>query len=868
VAPCNVTSITVEVWGGGGAGGVGDQQNNNNKAAGGGGGGGGYSTANIPVNPGQTFTYTVGAGALLSGNNGGDTDFGGLVSATGGQGGTNANSSTSGTGGTGTSSNGADGGNGISGGSTSTSGAGGNAGGTGGGTGGASVNSGNGNNGTAPGGGGSGGAGKNAIGGDGGDGQVTITYTVDPSITCISNTTNTTINDVCANNYIWTDGGGVSGSYGNNESYTYTFCPGSPGQSVQVSFSSYDSEGGGGVCTDFLELWMANNNTGTSSGIYCTNLGSFTVTSASPDGCVTFEFTSDGSTEGDGWVAEVSCVTGCVPPTAGLVDASTLNLCPIGADTPDNPTVSFDGSASSAASGFSLSSYQWDFGDGSLDTTASASTTHTYSPGIYIASLSVRDDNTTIDPLGCQSTNSVTKVVRILPEPANIGATPSPLAAICPTCVDMTAVGTSRNFTEELPQPATTVTLLPDGAGNSYESTADYSGLFPPGATMTAGCYPDICFNLEHSYSGDLLIELVAPDGTAMTLYDQDGSNINFGNCSNGADDETQGCGIEYCVSATATNNWGDVGMLSTPPANGSCVYTGACEGGDNYTSGTYLPNGGAFGDLNGAQLNGIWKIRITDFLSADDGFLFSWNLTFPESCYRNLETATPDISSVIWQTHTGGGPSVPLPGSQTQSSFTITDPGPDPCPGTLTCAGDSVSNTINLCFPVGSSNSYDYDYIITDEFGCEYTKILTVDINCPLPVDLLEWYGEAFKGFNRLYWKTASEQDNSHFNILHSTDGNNWRVIDDIEGSGSSSSTTSYSIDHDYPPNGLNYYKLVQVDCDGTETDYNVIGINNDINLVLIKRINSMGQEVGANYKGIVFEYYSDGSVRKTYRD
>ena len=873
--PCNVTSITVEVWGGGGGGGQGDSQGGT-RSGGGGGGGGGYSSTTIAVSPGQTFVYTIGAGGIGSttgnGGNGGTTDFAGLISANGGTGGTGANNGTSGNGGAGgigSINNGTAGGNGLSG-NPAISGAGGTAGGVGGGVGGASVlSNSNGNNGAIPGGGGSGGAGNNGDGGNGGSGQVTITYTIDPTITCTSNTTNTTINDVCSNTYVWTDGGGASGNYGNGESYTYTFCPDVAGDVVQVSFNSFDTEGGGGTCIDFLSLWMANNNTGPAQQIYCDDLGSFTITSTSPDGCITFEFTSDGSLVGPGWVAEITCVQGCEFPTGGLTDATTLSLCPAEADNPDALTVNFDGSASFAEPGWSLASYQWDFGDGTRDTTTSATTSHTYTPGVYVATLLVRDDNTAIDPLGCESTNSVTRIIRVLPEPDTVGSTANPLSITCDNCVDLTGVGTSQNYTEDLPSPSTTVTLLPDGAGNSYESTSDYSGLFPPGATVAAGCYPDICFNLEHSYSGDLLIELVAPDGTAMTLYDQDGGTINFGDCSNGADDQTEGCGAQYCVTSTATNNWGDAAMLSTPPANGSCAdYTGPCETlGDNYTAGNYAPNGGAFSDLDGAPLNGVWKIRITDFLSADDGFLFSWSLSFPPSCYKNLETVTPDISSVVWQPHGGGGPSVPAAGSQTQVSSAVSDPGPDPCPGTATCDGTSISNTINLCFPLGATTTYDYDYLITDEFGCEYTKTLTVDVDCPLPVDLLQWTGEAFNKYNRLYWKTASEDNNSHFLIMHSTDGSSWRKLEEIEGHGSTSEEKSYTTDHENPPSGINYYKLIQVDYDGTEEEYNVIGINNKVDISIVKRVNTNGQEVGPNYRGIVFEYYSDGSVEKTYQ-
>lgn len=74
--------IRVAVVGGGGSG-----RNVTNKdlhGYGGGGGGGGYAEIELDVVPGQSFTYTVGAGGDLN-QDGGTTSFGALLSATGGK---------------------------------------------------------------------------------------------------------------------------------------------------------------------------------------------------------------------------------------------------------------------------------------------------------------------------------------------------------------------------------------------------------------------------------------------------------------------------------------------------------------------------------------------------------------------------------------------------------------------------------------------------------------------------------------------------------------------------------------------------------------------------------------------------------------
>ena len=64
VAPCGVTSVTVDLWGaGGGGGGAGAYSFlGTNTGAGGGGGGGAYHNVTVPVTPGTSYTVTVGAG--------------------------------------------------------------------------------------------------------------------------------------------------------------------------------------------------------------------------------------------------------------------------------------------------------------------------------------------------------------------------------------------------------------------------------------------------------------------------------------------------------------------------------------------------------------------------------------------------------------------------------------------------------------------------------------------------------------------------------------------------------------------------------------------------------------------------------------
>jgi phosphatidylserine/phosphatidylglycerophosphate/cardiolipin synthase-like enzyme len=98
---------------------------------------------------------------------------------------------------------------------------------------------------------------------------------------------------------------------------------------------------------------------------------------------------------------------------------------------------------------------------------------------------------------------------------------------------------------------------------------------------------------------------------------------------------------------------------------------------------------------------------------------------------------------------------------------------------------------------------------------------------NNPLPVTLTKF--EATKNSNsvKLSWQTASEQNNSHFDVLKSVDGKNWSLLTTIVGNGDSNNLTNYSAIDANPVSGVNYYQLKQVDLDGTVSLSKIESIN-----------------------------------------
>ena len=95
------------------------------------------------------------------------------------------------------------------------------------------------------------------------------------------------------------------------------------------------------------------------------------------------------------------------------------------------------------------------------------------------------------------------------------------------------------------------------------------------------------------------------------------------------------------------------------------------------------------------------------------------------------------------------------------------------------------------------------------------------------LPVELMRFAGKLVNEAVRLEWSTASEINNEKFVVEKSLDGNTFYEIATVKGSG----TTISQRDYDYTDSRLNaevhYYRLRQIDFDGTEDFSSVIRIS-----------------------------------------
>ena len=147
-------------------------------------------------------------------------------------------------------------------------------------------------------------------------------------------------------------------------------------------------------------------------------------------------------------------------------------------------------------------------------------------------------------------------------------------------------------------------------------------------------------------------------------------------------------------------------------------------------------------------------------------------------------------------------GPAAPLRGS-----FTVT--GASVNSGFF--GGNTSANRLDLCDASSSTGG---------RFDTPGGTIGTSTVYCslyPLPVELTRFAASAANGRVTLSWATASEKNSAYFAIERSANGREFVSIAEVKSQGNSSTPTDYRATDEKPLPGQSYYRLRQVDADGT---------------------------------------------------
>ncbi|SFQ76211.1 right-handed parallel beta-helix repeat-containing protein [Hymenobacter arizonensis] len=142
--------------------------------------------------------------------------------------------------------------------------------------------------------------------------------------------------------------------------------------------------------------------------------------------------------------------------------------------------------------------------------------------------------------------------------------------------------------------------------------------------------------------------------------------------------------------------------------------------------------------------------------------------------------------------------------------------------------AGVSLNTVTGQLFVSNATALRTGTYVVTittvDAYGGITTQPVTFVIGSfPLPVELVTFTVTAVKNLDAaLVWRTATEKNNDRFEVERSLNGVDFAAIGQVRGQGTKSSATDYALTDagiGRKASGLVYYRLKQVDTDGTAT-------------------------------------------------
>ena len=147
--------------------------------------------------------------------------------------------------------------------------------------------------------------------------------------------------------------------------------------------------------------------------------------------------------------------------------------------------------------------------------------------------------------------------------------------------------------------------------------------------------------------------------------------------------------------------------------------------------------------------------------------------------------------------------------------------------PGALDHDQWSIGSSLATISSVpGSTLGTDYTVKSTELQGFSWFNI-GGDNSTPLPIELISFTGFCNDNQATINWKTASEFNSSYYTVEKSTDGQNWRVVNNQVAAGISSEELNYQFVDENTNEDDTYYRLSQFDIDGEFTVYDPIFVS-----------------------------------------
>jgi len=182
---------------------------------------------------------------------------------------------------------------------------------------------------------------------------------------------------------------------------------------------------------------------------------------------------------------------------------------------------------------------------------------------------------------------------------------------------------------------------------------------------------------------------------------------------------------------------------------------------------------------------------------------------------YGNTWISQPSFTNSMWGVHV----------SPQDGDLVIT--------GTYSFGNSWRTKNGGLTWTLINVPSSNYQYIAIDsmtQFAIQGNGIYKLESPWFVPVELTSFTASVTKTEIILNWITATELNNQGFEIERSYDNNNFEKISFVPGFGTTTETKSYSYTIEKPLAGIQYYRLKQIDFNGTFEHSNSVEVDGPV--------------------------------------
>jgi len=600
---------------------------------------------------------------------------------------------------------------------------------------------------------------------------------------------------------------GGTGDYANNANFTATYCPTVAGQVVTMNFTAFNTESGLDVITIYNGPTTASPVLGSYSGT--ANPGAITSTDAS--GCLTVRFTSDGSVVRAGWTANIIC--GPPPPPLGNDNPCGATNLPVNTSCINTAGTTSSSTGTTGPPPPTCSNYVTSDVWFKAVVPANGSLIIETSPGVITdGGMAVYTAASCAGPftqIACDDDGGV----GLMPALNLTGLAPGTTVYIRFWEYGGDNNGSFSICVSTPPPPPTgdCVYVL-----NLYDSFGDGWGSSQVGVSINGG--PNTWYTVTGAYQQVLFGVNIG--NTVVLTYDASGpwqGEVSFSlGMLNGGVFYNSGSappgGVVFAQSVDC------LAPAAAPQdcAGGVTICSGQAFNNNSSNTGNVVDlNTANQGCLSGGEQQGTWYY-FSPSASGNIGFTIN-------------PSAPTDYDFALW------GPmstiSCPPTGAPLRCSWAAPN-GPtglgngavDPSEG---AGGDRWVSTINVL--AGQIYVLYVDNFSSNgqSFSLSWNLADGASLDCTvLPVEFIEFKAIPDENSVDLSWTTGSESNTSHFIIERSKDGIDFSPIGSLNAAGNSYSQIKYSYPDDNPIIGMNYYRLTQVDIDGSEVKTKILDV------------------------------------------